>query len=125
MITRYDVGIMALNKVDESAVEKIILSLGDVAPDFVDYLIESFGDNYSRPYLSIKERELIAIASLVSLGHLDRIDSHVHGAKNSGASMNQIIEVIMQMSYFSGFPAAVNGLLALKKTMQDKEVESR
>ncbi|WP_342707908.1 hypothetical protein [Desulfomicrobium apsheronum] len=48
-MTRYETGLAMLAKVDGSVGEKVIESLEDIAPYFGRYLVECFGDIYSRP----------------------------------------------------------------------------
>jgi alkylhydroperoxidase/carboxymuconolactone decarboxylase family protein YurZ len=40
---------------------------------------------------------------------------HIHGALNVGCSQTEVIEVIIQMAVYAGFPAALNGLSAAKE----------
>lgn len=114
---RYLRGWAKLKEVDGQAGESVIESLRDIAPDFARLLIEfPFGDIYSRPGLDIKTRELAVVAALTALGNAaPQLKVHIHGARNVGCSELEIVEVIMQMSVYAGFPAALNGLLAAKE----------
>jgi 4-carboxymuconolactone decarboxylase len=49
---------------------------------------------------------------------------HIHAALNVGCSKEEIIETIMQMAVYAGFPAAVNGLLAAKEVFAAATDES-
>src|SRR5471030_2260323 len=114
---RYLRGWAKLQEVDGQAGEKVIDSLRDIAPDFARLLIEfPFGDIYSRPGLDLKARELAVVAALTALGNATaQLKVHLHGALNVGASTTEIVEVLMQMAVYAGFPAAINGLLAAKE----------
>jgi 4-carboxymuconolactone decarboxylase len=91
-------------------------ALGDIAPDFAQFIIEfPYGDIYSREGLSPKERQIATIASLVTLGTAPtELKAHIQGALNVGCTRPEIVEVIMQMAVYAGFPAAVNSLLVAK-----------
>lgn len=114
---RYARGFDKLKEIDGQAGENVIASLSDIAPDFATYLIEfPFGDIYSRPGLDLKTRELAVVASLTTLGNAaPQLKVHIHGALNVGCSRQEIVEVIMQMAVYAGFPAALNGLFAAKE----------
>ena len=114
---RYLRGWEKLKEVDGQAGEKVVESLRDIAPDFARLLIEfPFGDIYSRPGLDLKTRELAVVAALTAIGNAaPQLKVHIHGARNVGCSEQEIVEVIMQMAVYAGFPAALNGLFAAKE----------
>ncbi|TNV22630.1 carboxymuconolactone decarboxylase family protein [Buttiauxella sp. B2] len=114
---RYTRGLAKLKEIDGHGGEHVIESLRDIAPDFARLLIEfPFGDIYSRPGLDLKTRELAVVASLTSLGNaLPQLKVHIQGALNVGCSEQEIIEVMMQMAVYAGFPAALNGLFAARE----------
>ncbi len=91
--------------------------LNDISPDMARYIIEfPYGDIYSRPGLDLKMRELITIASLTTLGYAPaQLKAHIYNALNAGCSKEEILEVIMQMTVYAGFPAALNGLFVAKE----------
>jgi 4-carboxymuconolactone decarboxylase len=114
---RYLRGWAKLKEVDGQAGESVIASLRDIAPDFARLLIEfPFGDIYSRPGLDLKTRELAVVAALTAMGNaLPQLKVHIQGARNVGCAEQEIVEVIMQMAVYAGFPAALNGLFAAKE----------
>ena len=114
---RYARGWAKLKEIDGQAGENVIKSLQDIAPDFARLLIEfPFGDVYSRPGLDLKMRELAVVAALTAMGNAaPQLKVHIHGARNVGCSRQEIVEVIMQMAVYAGFPAALNGLFAAKE----------
>ncbi|WP_411704762.1 carboxymuconolactone decarboxylase family protein [Edaphovirga cremea] len=123
---RYVRGWEKLKEIDGKAGENVIESLEDIAPDFARLLIEfPFGDIYSRPGLDLKTRELAVVASLTAMGNVSpQLKVHIYGARNVGCSRQEIIEVIMQMAVYAGFPAAINGLLAAKEVFLQERSSS-
>ena len=119
---RYDRGLAKLKEIDGLAGEKVIDSLKDIAPDFARLIIEfPFGDIYSRPGLDLKVRELAVVAALTALGNAaPQLKVHIHGARNVGCSQEEIVEIIMQMSVYAGFPAALNGLFAAREVFAEE-----
>ena len=113
---RYTRGWAKLKEIDGEAGERVIRSLADIAPDFADYLIEfPFGDVYSRPQLDLKSREIGVVAALTAMGNATpQLKVHIHGALNVGCTREEVIEIIIQMAVYAGFPAALNGLFAAR-----------
>ncbi len=119
---RYQRGWEKLEEVDGKAGERVIESLKDIAPDFARLLIEfPFGDIYSRPGLDLKSREIAVVAALTALGNAaPQLKVHIHGALNVGCTEQEVVEVIMQMAVYAGFPAALNGLFAAKEVFAER-----
>ncbi|PTE13977.1 carboxymuconolactone decarboxylase family protein [Pseudogemmobacter blasticus] len=115
--TRLQRGQRALAAIDGEAGQKVIESLAGIAPDFATYLFEfPFGDIYSRPGLSLRDREIATIAALAALGTAQpQLKVHVAAGLNVGLSEDEITEILMQMAVYAGFPAALNGLFAAKE----------
>lgn len=113
---RFQRGLAKLKEIDGEAGERVLDSLADIAPDFARYLIEfPFGDVYSRPGLDLRGREIAVVAALTALGNAEpQLKVHLRAALNVGVSRQEIVEVIMQMAVYAGFPAAINGLMAAK-----------
>jgi 4-carboxymuconolactone decarboxylase len=120
---RYQRGWEKLKEVDGEAGERVIESLRDIAPDFARYLIEfPFGDIYSRPALDLKSREIAVVAALTALGNAaPQLKVHIHGALNVGCTRQEVVEVLMQMAVYAGFPAALNGLFAAKEVFKERD----
>lgn len=122
---RYARGLEKLREIDGAAGERVIASLADIAPDFARYLIEfPFGDIYSRPQLDLKSREIAVVAALTALGNATpQLKVHLHGALNVGCTREEIVEVLMQMAVYAGFPAALNGLFAAKEVFAERAAQ--
>ena len=119
---RYDKGVETLNAISGHALKRIHDLLNDICPDMARMVVEfPYGDIYSRPGLNIQTRELITIASLTTLGYAkDQLKAHVDNALNAGCTKEEIVEVIMQMAVYAGFPACLNGLFAAKEVFAQK-----
>lgn len=123
--TRYERGLKSLAAIDGKAGQRVVDSLRDIAPDFARYLVEfPFGDIYSRPELDLKSREIATVAALTALGNArPQLEVHIHGALNVGCSRTEVVEVIMQMAVYAGFPAALNGLFAAQAVFAERDAE--
>ena len=120
---RYERGLEKLKEVDGKAGETVIEGLKDIAPDLARYVIEfPFGDIYSRPGLDLKSREIAAVAALTALGTATpQLKVHINGALNVGLSRQEVVEIIIQMVVYAGFPAALNGMFAAKEVFQERD----
>jgi 4-carboxymuconolactone decarboxylase len=121
---RYERGRRALAEIDGEAGEAVVASLADIAPDFARYLLEfPFGDIYSRPGLDLKSREVATIAALTAMGTAaPQLKVHIRAGLNVGLSREEIVEIIMQMAVYAGFPAALNGLSVAREAFAEAGV---
>jgi len=119
---RYARGTLRLAEVDGEAGQQVIAALKDVAPDLGHYVIEfGFGDVYSRPGLDLRTRELATVAGLVALGHAQpQLKVHVNGALNVGCTPAEVVEMIIQMALYAGFPAALNAMFTAKQVFAER-----
>ncbi|MDV1636678.1 carboxymuconolactone decarboxylase family protein [Citrobacter freundii] len=114
---RFITGQKMLQQVDGKGGEAVVESLKDIAPDFARYLLEfPFGDIYARPGLDLRSREIATVAALTAMGNAaPQLKVHIGAALHVGLTQDEIVEVIMQMALYAGFPAALNGLFAAKE----------
>ena len=112
MSERYRRGVDVVQHLSSGSLEKFLKAsrIAEVAPDFARMVIEfAFGDLYSREILSLRDREIVAIASLASLGHASpQLRTHVQAAQRLGLSKSEVVEILMQIAIYSGLPASLN-----------------
>ncbi|MFL2539049.1 MAG: carboxymuconolactone decarboxylase family protein [Candidatus Rariloculaceae bacterium] len=122
---RHEHALNKLGQIDSEAAKKLMDSMQDISPDLARYAIDfPFGEIFTRPGLDLKSRELINVAALTALGNAaPQLKFHINGALNVGCSRTEIIETIIQMAIYSGFPSALNGMMSAKEVfeMQDPE----
>jgi 4-carboxymuconolactone decarboxylase len=120
--SRLERGKRALAEIDGEAGHKVIAALADVAPDFARYIFEfSFGDIYCRPGLDLRAREVATIAALTAMGTAaPQLKVHIEAGLNVGLTKDEIVEIMIQMAVYAGFPAALNGLFAAKEVFAAK-----
>lgn len=119
---RYERGLAKLKEIDGEAGERVIQSLKNVAPDLAKYTIEfPFGDVYSRPGLDLKSREIATVAALTALGNAEpQLKVHINAALNVGCTRKEIIEIIIQMAVYAGFPAALNAAFIAEEVFEGR-----
>jgi len=111
---RYARGLKTLERIHGKAGRDVLDKLAETAPELSKFVIAfAFGDIYTRPQLSLRERQIATVASVATLGHsLPQLKSHINGALNLGITEREIVELLMQMAVYAGFPAAINAVLA-------------
>ena len=107
----------------EQQVARLDAAYNGIAPDMVELLVSfGFGDIYSRPGLKPRDRQLATIAALTALGTAaPQLRSHIKAGLAAGLTREEIVEVLMQMAVYAGFPAALNGLAAAKEAFAESE----
>lgn len=123
--SRFTLGLEQLSKIDGEAGHNVIESLEDICPDLARFTIEyPFGDIYTRPGLDVKSREIATVAALTALGNCKpQLKVHLSAALNVGCSAEEVKEVLLQMSVYAGFPAALNAMFAFKEVLQERKPE--
>ena len=119
---RFERGLELLRQVDgERVADNLLRRYVDIAPDFSRYLVEfAFGEIYAREG-DLKHREIVAISSLATMGGCDaQLETHVHGAFNVGLSEREIVEVIMTLIPYIGFPKALNAVAVVKRVVDKR-----
>lgn len=123
MESKYERGLEKLREVDGDAGGKVLEALSGIAPDMGRYIIEfGFGEIMARPGLGLRERELCTVAALTALGTATpQLEVHLNGALNVGCTRTEVVEAIIQMGLYAGFPAALNGIFAAKRVFAERD----
>jgi 4-carboxymuconolactone decarboxylase len=122
MSDRYDRGLENFRRITGQAGESLIETFDTTAPDLERYIMEFvFGDIYSRPMLDAKQRQLAAISALAALGTCQpQLVVHINGALNVGCTEAEIVEIILAIAVFAGFPAAINAMVIAKQVFAER-----
>jgi 4-carboxymuconolactone decarboxylase len=93
--------------------------------DFARMTVEHvFGDLWSRPGLSLEERELVTTSVLVALGREHEQRLHFRAARNLGLSRAKLEEVVMHVAHYAGWPAAVTAFGVLDEVWKAMDAEA-
>ncbi len=109
----------------EGKSEGLVAMQTGLAQDLARFGIEfNFGDIYSRPGLTLAQRELITLAALVALGGLEpQLRGHTRGAINVGCSATEILETVIHTVQYAGFPRALNAIRVVTDALIEVGVE--
>lgn len=99
--------------------EQLVSGLKDICPDFATMTLEwALAGIMARPGLDLLTREFLLIASCVTLGHaVPQLRAHIASARKLGATQQQIVEVILQMTFYAGGAATSNALAIAKEVL--------
>lgn len=122
-MTRYKKGKKTIENIQGRTVEEIFKDLDDIAPDLSRFVIEfPYSEIYTREELDLKTRELCTVTALTVLGTVPQLKDHINAALNVGNSPKEIVEIIMQMSAYCGFPKAINAIIAAKEVFAERDL---
>lgn len=123
-MTKFEIGSEQLKKIDGVGGEAVINSLKDIAPDVGNFIVEfAFGDIYTRPRLSLQEREMITITSLLTAGGCEpQLKVHINGALNVGIEPEKIIETFIHCIPYVGFPRVLNAIFVAKDIFSQRNL---
>jgi 4-carboxymuconolactone decarboxylase len=115
---RYERGRARFLEVHDEKALRAVEGLGDLGRSIVEYV---YGDIYLRPGLSLRDRELAAVATLVALGRSSQIPQHLRAALKAGVTADELREVIIQTAAIAGFPPAMNAMSTLKSVLAESD----
>ncbi len=104
---------------DEKALSAVE-GLGDLGRHIVEFV---YGEIYLRPGLSLRDRELAAVATLVALGRSSQLPQHLRASLKAGLTADELREVIIQTATIAGFPPTMNAMSTLKSIVAEQERE--
>jgi 4-carboxymuconolactone decarboxylase len=122
---RFKRGWELLEQVDGEPGDRVMEGVGSLSPDLARYIIEfPYGDIWSRPGLSLKHRELATVSALIALGHCTpELKVHMNGMLRMGWTRDEIIEVIIHMAVYTGFPSALDALRVAGEVFDEADAE--
>lgn len=83
----------------------------------------AWGEVWSRPGLSLRERSLLTLAFLTALNRPHELETHLNGALNNGCTKEQIREVFLHAGVYCGFPAAVDAFRTARRVFKEREAK--
>jgi 4-carboxymuconolactone decarboxylase len=119
----FDKGIEIRKKLNGDRYGKASSALAELAPDLDEMLTDTvFGRVWARPELDIKMRSVATIAALTVMGRLPQLKGHILNGLNVGLTKQEIIEILTQMAFYGGIPAAVNAFQTAKEAFTEAGV---
>lgn len=117
---RYQLGISYLSQTGGEKVKAIANQFTNIAPDLSRLSVEfAHGEIWNRPGLDLKSHELATLAMMTAVGNQDNsMRYHVEAAIRAGATQTEIVELLLQMTIYAGYPKALTAVEAARETFK-------
>lgn len=123
---RFQKGLETMGKyVSEQELTQLVASdaLATTAPDLRKMIIEfGYGDIYARPGLDDQKRALVVITSVVTQGAGPQTKTHIKRGLHIGLTAEEIVEALLQLVPYIGFPRVQNALMLAQEVFQEKNI---
>lgn len=102
---------------EPSAAQRLV---GDIAPKLAELTDDVlFGDVWARPELARRDRSLVTVASLVTGGSTEQLVGHLRIAKQNGLTETELVEAIVHLAFYAGWPKAMSAIGVAKKVFAE------
>lgn len=115
---RYERGRTRFLEIHDEKALATVDGLGDVGRSIIQFV---YGDVYTRPGLSDRDREFGAVVALVALGRSSQLPQHLRAALKAGVTPDELREIILQTATVAGFPVAMNAFSTLRSIVAEGE----
>lgn len=121
---RYDRGLEVLKRIKGESVIELADSLREISPELGYQTVAwAYGDSYSRPALSPRDRQLITLGMLTSQGGEEtELRAHIPLALAVGLTPDEIVETFLHAAVYCGFPRAINATQTARKVFAERGV---
>ena len=96
-------------------------AIGDFAPklaELTDNVL--FGDVWERTQLSKRDRSLVTVSALIAMNRPDQLRGHLTRARENGVTLEELIETITHLAFYSGWPNAVTAIAVARELFEKK-----
>ena len=102
--------------------DRLRTNFNDFSPALVKFTLEyGYADIFSRDNLDKKYRQIATIAALTALGNAQpQLKFHINAGLNIGLTIENVREIMLLMTIYAGFPAAINGTNILKEVVNER-----
>jgi 4-carboxymuconolactone decarboxylase len=83
----------------------------------------AWADIWTRPGLDHRTRSLITIALLAASGSHEELKLHIRATRNTGATPDEVKEVLLQVAVYAGVPAANSAFRVAKSAFEEMAKE--
>ena len=118
----FENGLTMLKKmVGDDEAERVRQGWKDISPDLERLILEFVaGRIWTRSTVDLKTRSLSTVAALTALGRSNALELNIRMALGNGATKEEILEVMLHMAPYAGFPAVWDGMKIASRVLSDK-----
>jgi len=96
--------------------------LGDFAPALVHFTDDVlFGEVWTRPELSPRDRSLITVTALAAAGNTEQLTFHLGLARQNGLTETEVTEAITHLAFYAGWPRAMSAMTVAKQVFSGNQ----
>jgi 4-carboxymuconolactone decarboxylase len=119
----YDRGLSMRRKVlGEEYVDRALKSADDFNRDFQRIVTQyCWGEAWGDDTLSPRERSILNLGMIASLGKMEEFQTHVRGALRNGLTPNEIRAVLTQIAVYCGIPVGVDCFRIAKGVLSESK----
>jgi 4-carboxymuconolactone decarboxylase len=116
---RFERGMKVLKKMGR---EKLMLNQRDLLPEMYEMSVgHLFGDVWGRPGLSLRDRQLVTLAANIAMARPTGNHSHYLSSMHLGISKREIIEIMIQVGHYTGWPTLSNAVRQFTEILAEKK----
>ena len=105
----------------DAHVDRATQGITDLDRDFQHYITETaWGGVWTRPHFDRRTRSIVTLALLAGLGHEEEFKLHVRATRNTGATAEDIAELLMHVAVYAGVPAANSAMKWVRDVLGDE-----
>jgi 4-carboxymuconolactone decarboxylase len=113
------------DKLKEMGREKLMLNQKEMYPDLYEMSVGMlFGEIWTRPHLSLRERQLITLAANIAMSRPTGNHSHYRSSKHIGITHEEIMEVIIQVGAYTGWPCMAHAVHQYGEVLKEDEAKA-
>jgi 4-carboxymuconolactone decarboxylase len=114
-----------MSEAEEKAPSVAAQMFGDFAPALVGFTDDMlFGQVWTRPELSPRDRSLVTVACLVAGGNTTQLVGHLARAKDNGLTETELIEAITHLAFYAGWPRAMSAMAVAREVFGQNETRA-
>lgn len=123
---KYEAGMKVRRSVlGDAHVDRATAAVTDFDAGFQRFIAENaWGGLWGNDQLTRRERSLITLALLAALGHHEELAMHIRATRNTGASFEDVREVMMHIALYAGVPSANTAIRIVKETYAEMDAEA-
>lgn len=104
----------------DAHVDRAMTGITDLDRDFQHFITKSaWGGVWTRPHFDRRTRSIVTLALLAGLGHEEEFKLHLRATRNTGATAEDITELLMHVAVYAGVPAANSAMRLAKQVLAE------
>jgi 4-carboxymuconolactone decarboxylase len=120
---RFERGMKVLKKMGR---EKLMLNQKALSEDMYEMSVgHLFGDVWGRPGLSLRDRQLVTLAANIAMARPTGNHSHYLSSMHLGITRREIIEVMIQVGHYTGWPTLSNAVRQFTEILEEQKEAAR